>query len=260
MTVTANAAFVRYETGYVYLNYAPPGTRAKEVFLELGGVYDRSTAIGIANEMIRVNGTDRETVALSGVVYDPSQIPEVAYRIGDKMDGKMILGLSMKQADEGYFQVTPELNEPIAVREASLERRIARFSSGITPEFGRPTIEIQETGRATDSTPPPFSQDGAVIVSLSPPWECPRPFHISWLEASLGVSGSTATVCILYVSTTGSGFDYEPFGTVTVAEGETRGIEFNNRHIEAGWRVAVACDEAGANAQKLTISLRGVMV
>lgn len=254
---TANCALVRYDGGHTYVDRAD-GHARREVYLELKGVRDLDHARDIAVEVIRHHQQTRETFALRGGVYEAAQIPTTGYGLGDSMDGSPILSLSISGDDLGQPTVVPALGDTYGIWEEAMDRRIARWASGAASEWGAPTTNQQDQGKGSDASPPDISQSGTVEATLSTPWVVPRPFHVSWLEATLRVPGATPTRVRLY-ATDLDGIT-RPVAGATLAAGDDRAVVVVNRGFPAKWKLILGVDLAGASAQDLSAALRGAMV
>lgn len=251
-----NCALIRYEGGHLYLDRAD-GHRRRELYIELGGVKDADVALGFARRILANAATVYRSDAIEGTIATRDHVPTVGYGLGDLLAGKRLHGYTVSLTDEGT-SVVPELDDPWDLAEAALARRIKRTASGIVSEYSRPNITRPDTGKGTDSEPPDFSQDGPVAPTLSPPWTAERPYWCAWLHLKLAVPGTTPTS--VGVGRLLPGPSIAVVAVATIPAGEREGLA----RVNAGWNVGedliVGVRSAGAGAQKLTASLRGVMV
>lgn len=254
-----NAALVRYQAGHVYVDRSG-SDRPREVYLEMGGISDRSVALEIAGSVLDLYREANETTVYAGQVRDADQVPgTTTYQLGDTMGGAMVRGLAISLVGDGLVGIAPETDDPIEVRQAAINRQLQRAASGIRSEYAKPNIVDPDTGSGTDTTPPEFSLSGAISATFSPAWRAVRPWWCAWLDVQLRVPGSTGTRCYVLRSTTVAP-GWEIVGEAVVNAGDTRGIGVVNRGWSAGQRLVVTVNDAGAGAADLTATLRGVMV
>lgn len=251
-----NALLIRYEGGHAYLDRADGHVR-REAYLELGGVIDRDVALAYGLEYVRQWAGPRYSDAIEGTVLAADQVPTVGYNLGDLVGGKRLRAYTASLTGEGVTSIVPELDEPFDIADAALARRIARAGAGLVSEYARPNVNRQETGEGTDSAPPEFSIDGPVVSTLSPAWTAARPWWGAWLDVNIELPGASPTRVVVARNAGGL---WRAVADCTVGTGNNRGLG----RINAGWaigeRLAIIVPTPGLGAQKLTATLRGVMV
>lgn len=252
-----NAALVRYQTGHTYVDRSDGG-QVRELYLEMGGIADRQVAREIAARVLALYRSARETVAVSGPVRTSLHVPSgETYQLGDKMDGAMIRSYAVALEGDGLVSITPELDDPLAVREAAIQRQLARASSGLRSEWAKPNVVDPTAGTGTDSSPSEFSLSGQVVTSLSPAWRAPRPWWCAWLDVQLVTAGAGVTRVDLRKEVGGV---WPLVAQAVLGSGDTRAIVAVNRGWAAGERLVLSVPEAAGGAADLTATLRGTMV
>ena len=256
MTAQYNAALVRYQGGHLYVDRSG-SARQREVYVEMGGVSDADVAERIARTILDLYRAERVTSATSGQIRRMDQVPGVQFQLADKVDGAMVRSYTVALEGDGLVSVTPELDDPLEIRAAAINRQLQRAASGIHSEYARPNITPADSGAGTDTTPPEFSQSDAVAVSISPAWRAPRPWWCAWLDVQLGTAGSTPTTVLLAREV---GSTWVTVATATLAAGTRRAIAVVDQGWQTGERLVVGTKVAGTGAKDLTATLRGTMV
>lgn len=256
MTGTYNAALIRFQGGHVYLDRS--GTaRPREVYIEMGGIKHVETATAIGDEILALYRAERITEGIAGQVRTAVQVPTVGYQLGDTMAGSRLTSYAVSMEGDGLVSVVPEVGDPVEIRQAQIDRKLARAGSGMRSEYAKPNIVDPAQGAGTDTTPPEFSVSGEVVPSLSPAWRATRPWWCAWLDVQLVTAGSVPTKVQLL---RGVGSGWVEVAWVGVAAGATRGIVAVNEGWPAGGRLVLTCQSSGGGAADLTATLRGTMV
>lgn len=251
MSQVINTVLGRYEGGHVYVDRSGSEPQ-RELYVELGGVEDRNTAIGLCERIISERRTPGHAVVYGGYFEEPQHLPTQGFSLGDKVGGQMVLSYTLRSDDDGTA-VLPEFVRPVDQRLAALDRQIARAGAGLTSEYARPSIQPADTGTGTDTTPPEFSQDD-VVVGDSPAWRATRPYWCCWFDVNIENPGFSSTVVALSIP---GGPDV---AVVTLLGGGGRGIARVNRGWKVGERMICRTITAGAGAKGLTASVRGTMI
>lgn len=256
MTITYNAALVRWQGGHLYVDRSG-SARQRELYIEMGGVADEDTARGIANQILGLYREARRTLAVQGQVRTVQQIPTVGYQLADRMTGAMLRSYTVSLDGDGLVAVTPEVDDPLQIRLAAINRQLQRAAAGAKSEYARPNIVSQDTSSGTDTEPPEFSLSGALTPGFSPAWRAGRPWWCSWLDVNLVAPGATATRVDVIRE---AGPSWSTVATATIPAGLSRGLAVVNEGWAAGQRLVIVCRTAGAGASDLTATLRGTMV
>lgn len=256
MIARYNAALVRYKNGHTYVDRSNGG-RVREVFVEMGGVDDEQDAREIGARVLALYRSASVTRAVSGPVRTVAHVPGVSYRLGDRMGGNMIRSYSITLDGDGLVSVTPELDDPLAIRQAAIDRQLQRAAAGITSEYATPNITDPTTGASTDTAPPEFSVSGSLVPSLAPAWRAGRAWWCAWLDVAVLTPGMTATRVNLYREV---GSTWNVVATAVIGAGASRALVVVNEGWTAGHRLTLAVATAGAGAADLTATLRGTMV
>lgn len=262
MVVTANAIYVRYDGGHVYVDRSG-SSRKRELFLSLTNVSDRDRAAGIGARYLAANNSERTTYADAGFIRSSDQLPS-ELRPGDAISGEIIQSVSSTMVGDGDVQVAVETADAASDVVRSIERQIDRLGRGVPSEYARPDWKRQEQGGGTSTTPPGFTQSGELTPSFSTAWRAPRPFHCSFLEATLDLPGTTYTEAWI-IRGVGSGpppevlasEGWERVARVIIPAGETMGIAVVNRGFAVGESVVMVLHRAGTGAQGLQVAVRG---
>lgn len=264
MVVTiANACYVRFEGGHVYVDRSN-GAQRREVFLEISGISDRDRAAGIGARWLAALGKSRTTDAYAGTIRAESQVPGAAIRPGDKIDGHMVMSLSSQLVDDGDVKVVPELGDPADDVLHGIQRGLARASKGVRSEYGKPSVKRQNTGTGTDTTPPTLSQSGEVEVTSiggddgegSPVWRAPRPIQYTFLEVELEKAGTSTTSVRLCVP---NGSLWLAVASADLVAGEKYIVVTVNRSFPIGSQLVHVVSRAGTGAEGLTVTPRCVL-
>lgn len=251
-----NAALVRYQGGHIYLDLSG-AEKPRELYIEMGGVPERSVALSLTRRILALYQETNTTVAIQGEVRTTVQIPGVGYQLGDFIAGQMIRSYSIDLSGDGLVQVTPELDDRLARRQEILNRQVQRAGAGMQSEYGKPNIVGQEKGSGTDTTPSEFSLSGAITATFSEAWRAPRPYWMAWLDVQLVTAGTSATKVGVYREV---GPGWVLVASAVIATGATRGLGIVNAGWDAGERLVLGVSVAGTGAADLTATPRGVMV
>lgn len=153
-----DAVLIRWADGFVCV---PEGAGGRERYIEVRGITDRAEAIKLGESLLAAYVGTRATTAVSGHVWNASQQPGDGFYVADKMDGQFVQSINIGMDDEGYTVVTPELGDPVRVRLAEVERRIARAATPVQSEWASPYPEIK-TADPIDTSIPQFTWRGTL--------------------------------------------------------------------------------------------------
>lgn len=270
---TFNTVLVRWQKEHAWVSFAPKGSQ-RETYLEIQGVTQRSEALDFARSFLRSLIDERETNVVRGPVLDLGQVPGAAYQLGDQLQltpssSERIQSLTIAQEVDDPVIVTPELQDPLSIAEAALARRVQRISQGLQGEWGAPTIRELQQGTSSPSAPPPFSLSGLIsearlsgpLGAVSPPWICPGPFSLAWIEWAVGTASATAIPTAIVVFRPTGGI-IENLVLHTIPAGATRVVRATPIQIPTNYvvRMLVGAPSASPTAEDLTITLRGTPV
>lgn len=252
-----NALLVRYEGGHVYVARNGVGVRSEQ-YVEMRGFRDRDHAISVAQQILTNRRDPTLRITESGPVRSTFQIPQHAYRLGDRIDGEIVTSLSITQDSRGNLTVLPETANAFETMGAALDRRLSRAAAGVTGEYAAPVVDRQSTGSSVDSQPPEWSQS-TVEPSISPAWTVTRPFWLSWFEVEIETAGAGTTRVAIFRQLKGSAV-WEQLATASVSAADTRKVVKVNTGFPVGSKMRMATLAAGSGAENLTASPRGAMV
>lgn len=250
------AALVKYDYGHRYVEGDPNGNSPygrRETYIQMGGIADTDLVDSLTLRLLAGRSTPLTSRALTGVLLDDSEIPGVDYVIGDKMDGGMILGLTIAEDVDGIISITPELDNRVKLREEEVNRILARMAAGGNTANAHPATKDRFGGGTSNDLPPEFTHDGTLTVSISPAWIVKRPFQSCWLEASLTTAGSGPTVVSIASDTT-------VVGNCTLGSGIKRAAAVVNRTWVPRERLVLGITSVGAGASKLQLAVRGALI
>lgn len=268
-----NTVLVRWQKAHAYVTRAPKGSQ-RETYLELQGVTQRNEALSFANSFLNSLADERETNVVRGPALRNEQIPGPLYQLGDSLSiapgvAERIQSLTIAQEVDDPVIVTPELQDPLSIAEAALARRVQRISQGLQGEWGTPAVRQLEYGSSSPTSPPPFSLSGPIsearvsgpLGAVSPPWICPGPYSLAWIEWALGTASTNSipTAIVVFQPTGGV---IERLVTMTIPPGQTRIVRAVPMQIMTNYvvRMLVGAPSASPLAEDLTITLRGTPV
>jgi hypothetical protein len=251
MTTVYNAVLVRYANGHTYVDRSN-GAGRRELYIEMGGITDEDQARSLGAQFLALSRDEITTVAEQGIVRATDQIPGLAFGLADHIDGDMVQSVTSSLDGDGDAMVTMELGDSRRIRLEALNRQMQRAGAGMRSEFSAPARTEQDQGAGTDTTPPMWSQSGEAIVTISPPWYAPRPFHASWLELGAEEVGDLCRVAIMRNDTV--------VGTATLGNGDKRSVTIIDRGWQTGDRMVLWCQVAGDGVEGLSAAVRGTMV
>jgi hypothetical protein len=253
MTTVYNAVLVRYANGHTYVDRSN-GAGLRELYIEMGGVQDEDRARSYGAQFLALSRDEITTVADQGQVRATDQIPGLAFGLADHIDGDMVVSVTSSLVGDGDAQVTLELGDARRIRLEALNRQLQRACSGMRSEFSAPARTGQEQGSGTDTTPPMWSQSGAIhTTALSPPWVASRPFHASWLELAAETAGSEPSrVTILRNGVVA--------GDAWLGAGDKRSVTIINRGWQTGDNMLLWLRVVGDGIEGLSAAVRGTMV
>lgn len=153
-----DTVLIRWADGFVCV---PESAGGRERYIEVRGITNRDDAIALGEELLAAYAGTRATTAVSGHVWNASQQPGDGFYVADKMDGQFVQSINIGMDDEGYTVVTPELGDPVRVRLAEVERRIARAATPVQSEWASPYPEIK-TADPIDTSIPQFTWRGTL--------------------------------------------------------------------------------------------------
>ena len=254
--LTQNTLLIRYDEGHVDIDQSGVNDRI-EGYLQLANVRTEEGALSFGRQRLARLRDDLRTVAFSGKLRAAQQALGIGFHMGDRFDGSMIASVQIEQDANGVITITPEVDSPVEIAEAALQRKIDLIAAGITSEYANPNTDRQGEGTGTDTTPPPFSMPGELTSGFSPIWKAPRPFWWSWAECVLETAGSTPTLVQLHRVIPGG---TSVMRSAVIAPGDRRLVEPWNVGIPVGQEVLLVVPTIGVGAEGLTVTPRGTMV
>lgn len=272
-----NTLLVRYKGGYKTVEestaYGTMGYRA-EGFLSLADVDDLTTAQNAAQVALLGDlSLGSRTVTADVEPLTAAETPYLGYRIGDDITlpdesgtptAYRVVSITVDEDDDGVITFTPELESPMAVEVQRVRTWLGRLSSGTLN--GRSNLasiatsvssEIIPGGRQ-EITTQVFSQQ--VVEALeSPSWQPARRSRFTFVDITLLVPGSTATV--IEVRKNGVALTWNQNGTDTtqflVPAGVYHVIGILNDQdivVEELDRITMAVTTAGTGAEQLSVN------
>lgn len=148
-----DTVLIRWRDAFVAV---PERAGGRERYIEVRGISDRDEAIKLGESLLASYAGTRGTTAVTGHVHTGSQRPGDGFWLGDKMDGQIVQSIDISMDDEGYTVVSPELGDPLQVRQDEMERRIARAATPVQSEWASPYPEVK-TADPIDTSVPTFS-------------------------------------------------------------------------------------------------------
>lgn len=219
---TWNAVLIRYAGGHTYVDRANGGVR-RETYIEMQQVTDRQQARELGAQFLAIMGESSSTTAAQGVTRSFEPVPGAGFRLLDTVGGELVNGMGFTLTADGGAQVNLELGDQRQQRLDALARQVQRSGLGTTSELAAPRTNSPAQGGGSDSFPPPFSHNGDRMTSkLSPPWPCPRPFMLSWIELEVKEAGWASSRAIVVMDPK-SGPNRQ-LGSVTLPGGDKRAV------------------------------------
>lgn len=250
----SDAVLARYDLAHRYVVSPDAVGLLRERYLQVGGVTDPGQVDQIAADLLSLVGAPRTTVAEQGMALEPGQFPEHAFGLGDVFGDEQIVSYTLETDDQGVVTVTPELVDHVQRGLEAFDRQLKRMAAGGSSGSSNPAVKTSDTGSGTDTAPPIWTLDGALTSAVSPVWKVPRPFHATWMTAELSTAGTSNTVLAFSVN------DLSTSGTLVLGPGSTHAVIALDRACFTGDLVELVIEEAGAGAQKLTVTVIGAMV
>lgn len=251
---TWNAVLIRYAGGHTYVDRAAGATR-RELYIEMQQVTDRQQARELGAQFLAITAEVSTTTAVQGLVRSIDSVPGAGFQLMDKVGGETLQGMAFTLTPTGGAQVNLELGDARQAKLDALARQVQRAGTGTTSELAAPRTSSPVQGSGSDSYPPPFSCNGDKLTTrMSPPWPCPRPFMLSWLEAEVREAGWGSTRGIV-VREPRTGAN-ELLGSVTIKGGDKRAVAVIGKMVMPGDVIYMGFPTEGG-VKDATLTMRG---
>jgi len=254
---TWNAVLIRYAGGHTYVDRANGGVR-RETYIEMAQVTDRQQARQLGAQFLAIMGESSTTTTAQGVTRSFEAVPGAGFRLLDKVGGALVNGMGFTLTDSGGAQVNLELGDQRQQALDALARQVQRAGLGTTSEMAAPRTNTPAEGGGSDSMPPPFSHSGdRMSTRLSPPWPCPSPFMLSWIELEVKSAGWASTRAIVVMEPkTGPNVQ---LGSVTLDGGDKRAVATIGKMVMPGQMLYFGFSREGG-VKDATLTPRGAFV
>lgn len=209
-----NTLLAKFENAWVEVGGASAAALLdrREAMIELGGVLKLDEAVRIAESLLAVWSTPKESIVRGnppiggGLTYYFDEGEMMA--VGSGYADQRIKSVTVSEDENGLVSVIPELSSPREVEEARIGRILARWAAGSASGSGtKPTLAPDPNSRPNRIFElPPFSVEGALSSALSPlvspPYVPSRPMLLTGMSAVLSVADSSGVAISILINGT----------------------------------------------------------
>lgn len=263
-----DAVLVRWSQGDAYV-----GSGGRELFVKNTGLHSEKQARALGTELLNVVNAEVTSRAIEGEAYTGDHTPNVGWTIGDRIDGELVTGFTVRMDEQGS-SVVPTLVDPDVLRAAALDRRLAALAQGQASQWSQPAGSRRTDPTGKDNGSPEWSYSGDLLHNtFSPLWRVRRAFNLTWLDATVrkpsAGGGVGASVYLTAYKVNRAGTVQTGLGNVGIAATKRRGVaKVGNLIVPAGWSIIFGMllgggsdpDDDGYAPVDLTITAHGVAV
>ena len=188
--------------------YVPddPVVGGREGYVTLSGVTSRSEALRLGRALLSVQSQPKTTRTPTPLQIGEGGAGDFDFDLGDTVDGYRIQTLNITEAEDGKVTVMPDLQDPLDVLQAEINRTLAKYASGanggsLLSGDGRPTTP-GAVGTGVEYAIPVMGCHGYLSDVTDPlgPFAVERPCSINRFHGWLRFAGVTDTVIRLQIN------------------------------------------------------------